>query len=639
MRKTVALLLTVVMILSLAGCGSGGQTESTAAPEATAEAQATDDARADEKIADAEEDAVAEETDEADTDGARPACRYAGMEPEDVLAELTIEQKASQMVMAAIYRIDGAASMREMDYGCVLSKADALPAPEWRETIADLQQGAVESESGVPFIYGQDDLHGVNYSRGCVIFPHNIGLGAANDEKLMEEIGHITADEAKLCHMMWNYSPCVAQSEDPRWGRTYESYGSDLEMITRLSTAYVKAQVEDGMVMCPKHFFGDGNVEYGTGENSDVERIIDRGDAKLSDKEIKELLKVYQSLIDAGAQTIMISHSSVNGVKMHENKKYIDMLKNDMGFEGFISGDWDSVMNTSADNYEDQVINAVNAGVDMLMEVDAADEARDIIVKAADDGRISMERIDDAVLRILKVKKDAGLFEDPYLENLKTVQTETGSDEYREVARRAVQESLVLLKNKNDILPLKPGTKVYITGPSADNERAQCGGWTLDWNESPDEEVEGATSILEAFESGDYDIEVVDDASDADVVLLAIGEQSYAEWNGDIKNLTLFNNDISLDGTTEAMKESRVLAKGGKPVVACIVAGRNVIIDPFDKYWDGIVMCYLPGSEGEGVVDVLTGKAKFSGHLPSPWYSNNKQIGTNNCKWKAGYAA
>ncbi|MBQ4462991.1 MAG: glycoside hydrolase family 3 C-terminal domain-containing protein, partial [Eubacterium sp.] len=430
-----------------------------------------------------------------------------------------------------------------------MSKADALPAPEWRETIADLQQGAVESESGVPFIYGQDDLHGVNYSRGCVIFPHNIGLGAANDEKLMEEIGHITADEAKLCHMMWNYSPCVAQSEDPRWGRTYESYGSDLKKITRLSTAYVKAQVEDGMVMCPKHFFGDGNVEYGTGENSDVERIIDRGDAKLSDKEIKELLKVYQSLIDAGAQTIMISHSSVNGVKMHENKKYIDMLKNDMGFEGFISGDWDSVMNTSADNYEDQVINAVNAGVDMLMEVDAADEARDIIVKAADDGRISMERIDDAVLRILKVKKDAGLFEDPYLENIKTVQTETGSDEYREVARRAVQESLVLLKNKNDILPLKPGTKVYITGPSADNERAQCGGWTLDWNESPDEEVEGATSILEAFESGDYDIEVVDDASDADVVLLAIGEQSYAEWNGDIKNLTLFNNDISLDGT------------------------------------------------------------------------------------------
>ena len=639
MRKTVALLLTLVMVLSLAGCGSDGQTEPATAPETTADAQATDDAQADAGETSATPEDAEEAEDETTDDGARPACRYAGMEPEDVLAELTIEQKASQMVMAAIYRIDGADSMRDMDYGCVLSKADALPAPEWRETIADMQQGAIESESGVPFIYGQDDLHGVNYSRGCVIFPHNIGLGAADDEKLMEEIGHITADEAKLCHMMWNYSPCVAQSEDPRWGRTYESYGSDLKKITRLSTAYVKAQVEDGMVMCPKHFFGDGNVEYGTGENSDVERIIDRGDAKLSDKEIKELLKVYQSLIDAGAQTIMISHSSVNGVKMHENKKYIDMLKNDMGFEGFISGDWDSVMNTSADNYEDQVINAVNAGVDMLMEVDAADEARDIIVKAADDGRIPMERIDDAVLRILKVKKNAGLFEDPYLENIKTVQTETGSDEYREVARRAVQESLVLLKNKNDILPLKPGTKVYITGPSADNERAQCGGWTLDWNESPDEEVEGATSILEAFESGDYDIEVVDDASDADVVLLAIGEQSYAEWNGDIKNLTLFNNDISLDGTTEAMKESRVLAKGGKPVVACIVAGRNVIIDPFDKYWDGIVMCYLPGSEGEGVVDVLTGKAKFSGHLPSPWYSSNKQIGTNNCKWKAGYAA
>ena len=202
-----------------------------------------------------------------------------------------------------------------------------------------------------------------------------------------------------------------------------------------------------------------------------------------------------------------------------------------------------------------------------------------------------------------------------------------------------MQESLVLLKNKNNILPLKKGTKVYITGPAADDARTQCGGWTLDWNGSPTDDVEGATTIQDAFESGDYDIELVDDASDADVVLLAIGEQSYAEWNGDTEDMRLFNGDKSLDGTTEAIKESKVLAKSGKPVVACIIAGRNVIIDPDDRYWDGIVMCYLPGSEGEGVVDVLTGKADFTGHLPSPWYSSIDQIGTKKCKWKAGYAA
>ena len=197
----------------------------------------------------------------------------------------------------------------------------------------------------------------------------------------------------------------------------------------------------------------------------------------------------------------------------------------------------------------------------------------------------------------------------------------------------------MLLKNKKNILPLKQGTKVYITGPSADNARAQCGGWTIDWNGSTEVDIEGVTTIQDAFESGEYDIELVDNADDADVVLLAIGEDSYAEWNGDTEDLKLFNGDKSLDGTTEAMKESKALAKSGKPVIACIVAGRNVIIDPYDKYWDGIVMCYLPGSEGKGVVDALTGKSKFSGHLPSPWYSSIKQIGTNKCKWKTGYAA
>ena len=633
MKRLLAVILSVVMLFSVTACGSEGQAEPSAAPEATAEAQATDDAQADE----AETEAEAEEP--AQDPSARPACRYAGMEPEEVLEQLSIESKASQMVMAAIYMLEDDSVMKEKDYGSILSKAIALHADEWRGVVDSLQQAAIESESGVPFIYGQDDVHGVNYSAGCVIFPHNVGLGAANDEELMTEIGHITADEAKLCHMLWNYAPVVAQSVDPRWGRTYESYGSDLKIITKLATAYTKAQVEDGMVVCPKHFFGDGNVKYGTGENSDVERIIDRGDAELSDKEIHELLKVYQAQIDAGAQTIMLSHSSLNGVKMHENAEYIKVLKDDMGFEGYVAGDWDSVMNTSASSYEEQVINAVNAGVDMLMEVDAADEARDIIIKAAGDGRIEMSRIDDAVLRILKVKKAAGLFEDPYFDNMKTVQTETGSAEYREVARRAVQESQVLLKNKNNVLPLKAGTKVYITGPSADSARSQCGGWTLDWNQSPEEDVEGATTIRAAFESGEYDVELVDDADDADVVLLAIGEKSYAEWNGDTKDLKLYGGDMELEGTSDAIDEAAGLHKKGKPVVACIVAGRNVIIDPYDKDWDGIVMSYLPGSEGEGVVDVLTGKAEFTGKLASPWYSNVKQIGTNKCKWKVGYAA
>ena len=179
--------------------------------------------------------------------------------------------------------------------------------------------------------------------------------------------------------MLWNYSPCIAQSADPRWGRTYESYGSDLETITKLSTAYTKGLIDGGLVVCAKHFFADGNAEYGTGEKGDTEMLIDRGDARLTDSEIKELLKVYQAQIDAGVQTIMISHSSLNGVKMHENKEYIMKLKKEMGFEGFIVSDWESVQHISGSSYREQVVTSINAGIDMLMEVERFDEAKQII--------------------------------------------------------------------------------------------------------------------------------------------------------------------------------------------------------------------------------------------------------------------
>lgn len=562
---------------------------------------------------------------------------YASMSPEEIVSSLTLEQKAAQMVQPAVYSVTEA-DMKKNCYGSILSKYNSVSYKEWQDIVDGFQNSAVTSEAGIPYLYGQDDVHGVNYCDGAVIFPHNIGIGAANDPELTYEMGLATADEAKLCHMLWNFAPCVAQSADPRWGRTYESYGSDLEIIKSLSTAYTKGLIDGGTVACAKHFFADGNVAYGTGENSDVSRLMDRGDAVLSDDDIAELLAVYQAQIDAGVQTIMISHSSLNGVKMHENSEYIQRLKNEMGFSGFIVSDWNSVQNTSPSTYEQQVITSVNAGIDMLMEVDRYEEARQIIIKAAQNGDISEERINDAVTRIIRVKLNAGIFDDPMCDNIETKQTATGSDEYRQLAEKLVEESLVLLKNEGNVLPLTAGTSVYITGPAADNASAQCGGWTIDWNSSPTESINGVTTILDGFKekADEYGITVItdkDEAANADIVLLVAGEQAYAEWNGDTPDLELCGK-LGLKGNEAAINEVQKL---NKPTVACIVAGRQVLIsDHFDQ-WDSVVMCYLPGSEGQGVANVLCGGADFSGKLPSPWYSSVEQIGSGECWLEKGF--
>ena len=620
MKKATALLLPLALLASAVSCSQKSTKSSAAGTEAASETAIENTTKA-----------------EFGSDTLKYKT-YAAMTPEEIVALLTPKQKAAQMVQPAVYNVTEE-DMKNNDYGSILSTVGCIDSDAWRETVDSFQNAAVESEAGIPYIYGQDDVHGVNYCRDAVYFPHNIGQGAANDEELAYQVGLITADEAKLCHMMWNFSPCVAQSVDPRWGRTYESYGSDLDTIAKLSTAYTKGLIDGGLVACAKHFFADGNVVYGTGETGAPLKRIDRGDAQLTDAETEELLKVYQAQIDAGVQTIMISHSSLNGVKMHENKEYIMKLKNEMGFEGFIVSDWGSIQHITGDSYKDQVITSINAGIDMLMETDKYDEAKQIIVDALGSGEISEERVNDAVTRIIKVKKEAGLFDDPLLKEIKTEKESTGSLEYRKVAEKLVEESLVLLKNDNNVLPLKEGTKVYITGPAANSGQVQCGGWTMDWNGAASKDVPGVTTIQEAFEryAGDYGIEVITDkeqADKADVVLLCLGEQAYAEWNGDTEDMSLFGK-LGLDGNSEARQEAADL---GKPTVTCIVAGRQVLINPrlYDQ-WDSVVMCYLPGSEGKGISDVLCGCADFTGRLPSPWYSSLDQIRTDRCWLEKGY--
>ncbi len=563
---------------------------------------------------------------------------YASMSPEEIVAEMTLEQKVSQMVQPISYKVDDG-PIREYCYGSIYGDEAVRSAAQWREISDGYQAAAISSESGIPLLLAQDNAHGVGYCVNAVIFPHNIGIGAANDEELVYQMGRITAEETKQCHMLWNLFPCVAQSNDPRWGRTYECISSDLNTITRLSTAYTRGLIDCGVIACAKHYFGDGNVLYGTGEESDYIRLLDRGNAVLSDQQVKELLSVYQAQIDAGVQTIMVSYSSLNGVKMHENSEYIWKLKTDMGFQGIIVSDSMAIKGTSPETYEEQVISAVNCGMDMLMEGVRYDETRQIIINAVTNGRIPLERIDDAATRIIRVKKNVGLFEDPFCINMTAGSEEPGSMKHRAVAEQLVEKSLVLLKNENRILPLKKGTKVYITGPSADDPRAQCGGWTMGWNASPTKNIPGVTTILEAFVryADTYDIEVITDPSQAetaDVVLLCVGEQAYAEWFGDTYDLSLCGKK-GLGGNRRAMDAVKSL---GKPTVTCIIAGRHVLIEKDDyNQWDSLVMCYLPGSEGKGISDVLCGCSDFSGRLPEPWYESVNQIGQDECWFEIGY--
>ncbi len=565
---------------------------------------------------------------------------------EGVLARLTLDQKAAQMVQGAVYNVSEDI-MKKNCYGSILSTygENSLNASEWKKLVLEYQKAAMSSTAGIPYIYGNDAVHGVNTCEDTVIFPHNIGIGAANDKELTYQMGLAVANEAKLAGMLWSFSPCLSAAQDPRWGRTYESYSSETGIITELGTSFAKGLIDSGILPCAKHFFADGNVLYGTGETLDGEkRLIDRGDAQLSDAEIQDLLKVYQAAIDAGVKTIMISHSSLNGIKMHANEKYISMLKNDMGFKGFIVSDWDSIHNIPGDSLKEQTITAINAGIDMLMEDSKYEECRKYIIEAVNEGKISIDRVNDAARRILTVKKEMGILDDPMMEKVTSEESSVGSQEYRDLARTLVEESLVLLKNDNSILPIKKGTKIFVTGPAANDVGVQCGGWTITWLGSSDADNNGnkwipeGKTILDGLNelANEYNLTIITDpkkTADADMTLLCLGEKPYAEWKGDSADISIIK-ELGLDGNSKAISLAKSL---GRPTVACIVAGRNVIISDYMKQWDGIVMCYLPGSEGDGVANVLTGKSSFKGTLPMPYYSKVKDIRTDNVMFPVGY--
>lgn len=554
-----------------------------------------------------------------------------GLSDEEIISGLTLFKKAAQMVQAERYAIT---PQQAVDYGIgsVLSGGGSSPdenTPEaWLAMYNEYQSKFVEKEQ-IPILYGVDAVHGHNNVYGATIFPHNIGLGAARNPELISQIGQAVSREVSATGLNWNFAPAVSVVQDIRWGRTYESFGESAELQRLLVSPYVKAFQENGIIATAKHFIADGGTEWV--ENRPYK--IDQGNAVLSDEELREIhLPGYIEAINAGVDSIMISFSSLNGEKMHGNKAMItDFLKNELGFQGIVISDWEALHQLPG-KFEDQVVACVNAGVDMLMEPNMWKEAINAIANGVSKGRISMDRVDDAVRRILRVKRKYNILNNPIADgNAKDLY----SDAHRELARRAVRESLVLLKNESNILPLKKNTDILLIGPGINNIGYQCGGWTIEWQGDKKNDLVPGVSVQEAFEAvaaenGGRVITDYTKADEADVVVLVIGESPYAEGVGDNGSLTLYSH-TAMAGNREAV---RIAKETSLPIVTIMIAGRPMIITEEILDWDGFIMAWLPGSEGgAGIADCIFGDYDFTGKLPVTWPENEKQFGyTNNIK-------
>ena len=554
----------------------------------------------------------------------------------DLLSRMSLAEKIGQMTLIEKGSITPDA-VYDYFIGGVLSGGGGTPRTNttaaWAEMVDDYQAAALDTPLGIPIIYGVDAVHGHNNLKGAVIFPHNIGLGATRDADLVREIARVTALEMAATNIFWNYAPVVAVGQDIRWGRTYEVFSENTELVTELGVAYLEGlQGEDlsdplTALGTPKHYIGDGGTLWGTSRKPGWE--IDQGDLQVDEATLREIyLPPYQAVIEAGAQSIMVSFSSWNGTKMHGEKYLLtDVLKGELGFEGFVVSDWEGI-NQIGPNFYDSVVTAINAGIDMNMVPYNYKLFIDAMTMAVENGDIPLERVDDAVRRILTVKFALGLFERPFSDPELT--DVVGSDAHRALAREAVAKSAVLLKDDDDILPLRVDTPlIFLAGEGADDIGLQCGGWTISWQGSSGEITPGTTlkdAFEEAFEGqlhynrfGKYEniVDANGNPAVADVGIVVIGEAPYAEGEGDSNDLTL--SDIELELVARVKEQS-------EKVVVLIMSGRPLVITEALDMADAWVAIWLPGTEGAGVADVLFGELPFSGKTPFTWPASMDQL-------------
>ncbi|MBB3697857.1 glycoside hydrolase family 3 C-terminal domain-containing protein [Flammeovirga yaeyamensis] len=582
---------------------------------------------------------------------------------EKILQQLTLEEKVGQMTQITLDVITKGENVfvsdepltvdkklleeaiKKYKIGSVLNTANnrARSTEKWNEVITQIQKVAMK-EIGVPVLYGVDAIHGTTYTAGATFFPQQIGMAATWNPELNRQGCEVTAYETRASSIPWDFSPVLDMGRNPAWPRIWETYGEDVYLTSQMGIAAVKGYEGENndlsdntkVASCIKHFLGYGSERSGK----------DRTPSYLPEIELREhYLPSYKAAIDAGAHTIMINSGIINGTPVHASYKLLtDLLKKELGFEGLVVTDWADIENLHnrdkvAATHKEAVKQSINAGIDMSM-VPYNFNFCGYLIELVNEGEVPMERIDDAVRRILTVKVKLGLFETP-APKVKDY-PKFGSKEHEQIAYNAASESITLLKNDKDILPLKKGTKILVAGPNANSMRTLNGGWTYSWQgEKVEEFAQDYNTIFEAvqntfgkenvnlvqgveynhegqyYEEKNIDIQAaVKAASSADVVLLCLGENTYTETPGNLHDLYISQNQRKL---------AEALAATGKPVVLILNEGRPRLISQFESDMQAVVHTYLPGNfGGDALADILVGDVNPSGKLPYsyPMYPN-----------------
>ena len=564
-----------------------------------------------------------------------------------LLARMTLEEKVGQMTQAERGAVTGDPSLvATWRLGSLLSGGGSVPTPNTPEAWADMvdafQAQALRTRLGIPLIYGVDSVHGHGNLVGATVFPHNIGLGATRDPRLVEQVEHVTAAETRATGPQWVFAPCVCVARDLRWGRTYESFSENPALVVKMETAIDGFQGPrahdlsdpDRVLATAKHYAGDGDTEYGTGSG---DYPIDQGITVSSRRDFAriDLAPYVPAVREHRVGSVMPSFSSVDwtddGVgdplKMHAHRELITgVLKHKIGFDGFVISDWEGIHQIPGD-YATQVRTGVNAGIDMFMEPYSYQSFETTLLAEVAAGAVSQARIDDAVRRILVKKFELGLFEHPFTDrgNL----DEVGSAAHRALARKAVAQSQVLLKNRGKVLPLSGHERIYVAGSNADDIGNQAGGWTVAWQGLSGDTIPGNT-ILEGIRQVAPGAQVTfsQDASAPtagnDVGVVVVGETPYAEGFGDVGGPLWQDNGVPREPKTMHLNAAdratvdRVCGAIAECVVV-VVSGRPLILTDQLAEMDALVAAWLPGSQGEGVADVLFGHRPFTGRLSMTW--------------------
>lgn len=556
----------------------------------------------------------------------------------DLLQRMTLAEKVGQMTQAERNALRSRTDIASYALGSLLSGGGSVPTPNtpaaWAAMIDTYQLNAQATRLQVPLIYGVDAVHGHNNVIGATILPHNIGIGAARDPELSRRTGVVTATEVRATGVPWDFAPCVCVTRDDRWGRAYEAFGEDPALVKAMATVIEGMQGKaDGsqlkqntrVLATAKHYVGDGGTTYGSSTTGSY--TIDQGVTEVTRQQLEAIhLDPFKTSVDLGVGTVMPSYSSVDiigddagPVKMHGHAELINgVLKQRMGFDGFVISDWQAIDQLPGD-YASDVRTSINAGLDMIMVPTNYQDFTAALTGEVTAGRVPLSRVDDAVTRILVQKFKLGLFEQPYADTSKL--SSVGSAQHRAVGREAAAKSQVLLKNDGKVLPLATTAKVYVAGSNADDLGNQMGGWSISWQGGSGRTTTG-TTILEGIKQVVPDATFSQDASAPleghDVGVVVVGERPYAEGIGDVGNghdLVLSDADKAAVTKVCAAMKCAVLVVSGRP---------QVVADQLGEI-DALVASWLPGTEGAGVADVLFGKRPFSGRLPVTWPKSEAQ--------------